>query len=862
MNAGRDREPENAPGASEDGRPAALHDLRHGLIPEVFALRPRDTQERRRVALMLRQVLLVLISTAAILCLVYGLFLSRGRVFHLGLLSVGVLGAMYLCARGRLLGIAALGTNAYLLWLSLYGIATGEGIHDTAIMLFPILFLIATLSLPLAIYVLFAAIATGGVIVVGISEIKGWLRTDLTGVADPADVVLLPLLLVAAAVLVRFLTQRLLASMARSRDSEEALRQSEEKHRLFLENFDGIAYQVSHLTFRPFFFYGKVKQITGYEPEEFLARRVAWSDLIHPEDMPRVREESEQLRDVPGYVADNEYRIVARDGQVRWVRDLGRAIRTPDGATEFVQGAVYDITARKEAEEALRESEARFRAVFERAPLAIVLTRGRRLVAGNPAFCSIFGYEPTEIAGLSVEDITHPADVARSHDAIDRMDRGAVDVVTLEKRYLRKGGETFWGSTVATLVTGDSGGELYGLGLIADITARKEAEAERERLEQQLRQAQKMEAVGRLAGGVAHDFNNMLTAILGNAELALKRVDASGPLHEDLNEICKAAGRSADLTRQLLAFARKQMVAPRVLDLNETVSGMLKMLRRLIGEDVELAWSPGEGVWPVRIDPSQVDQILANLCLNARDAVDAGGQISIETSNLHLGEDDCVGVPDAAPGEYVVLSVSDNGRGMDTETLENLFEPFFTTKAVGEGTGLGLATVYGIVRQNGGFIRVYSELGSGATFHIHLPRSAAATAHAEAAPRHDLAAGGGRTVLLVEDEPSVLALGKAVLQDLGYEVLTAATPEEAIDLAERHDDIDLLLTDVVMPGMNGRELSERLMRRHSGLQRVFMSGYTADVIAHHGVLDERVHFIQKPFTRRTLAAKLREALGE
>ncbi|MBS3822099.1 MAG: response regulator, partial [Phycisphaerae bacterium] len=409
---------------------------------------------------------------------------------------------------------------------------------------------------------------------------------------------------------------------------------------------------------------------------------------------------------------------------------------------------------------------------------------------------------------------------------------------------------------------GDSGGELYGLGLIADITARKEAEAERERLEQQLRQAQKMEAVGRLAGGVAHDFNNMLTAILGNAELALKRVDASGPLHEDLNEICKAAGRSADLTRQLLAFARKQMVAPRVLDLNETVSGMLKMLRRLIGEDVELAWSPGEGVWPVRIDPSQVDQILANLCLNARDAVDAGGQISIETSNVHLGEDDCVGVPDAAPGEYVVLSVSDNGRGMDTETLENLFEPFFTTKAVGEGTGLGLATVYGIVRQNGGFIRVYSELGSGATFHIHLPRSAAAPAHAEAAPRHDLAAGGGRTVLLVEDEPSVLALGKAVLQDLGYEVLTAATPEEAIDLAERHDDIDLLLTDVVMPGMNGRELSERLMRRHSGLRRVFMSGYTADVIAHHGVLDERVHFIQKPFTRRTLAAKLREALGE
>ncbi len=387
-------------------------------------------------------------------------------------------------------------------------------------------------------------------------------------------------------------------------------------------------------------------------------------------------------------------------------------------------------------------------------------------------------------------------------------------------------------------------------------------EAERRNLESQLNHAQKIEAVGRLAGGVAHDYNNMLSVISGYAELALSRTGADDPLREDLRQIVEAARRSADITRQLLAFARKQTIRPEVLDLNATVEGMLRMLRRLIGEDIDLVWQPGFELWPVKLDPSQLDQILANLCVNARDAIDGVGKITIETANVDIDEEYCRDHAGFRAGAYVLLAVSDDGHGMDEETVANAFEPFFTTKGVGRGTGLGLSTVFGIVKQNDGFVNVYSELGHGTSMKVYLPRHVGD--HGAAVDRRQPApapASGGETVLVVEDEPLVLKLVATMLERLGYAVLPAASPSEAIALAESNAEmIHLLITDVVMPEMTGRELAGRLLALHPGLEALFMSGYTANVIAHRGILDEGVHFIQKPFSHSDLAAKVRQML--
>jgi len=394
-----------------------------------------------------------------------------------------------------------------------------------------------------------------------------------------------------------------------------------------------------------------------------------------------------------------------------------------------------------------------------------------------------------------------------------------------------------------------------------DITERKRAEEERVKLQDQLFQSQKMESVGRLAGGVAHDFNNMLGVILGHVELAMDQVDPFQPLHADLREIHIASERSADLTRQLLAFARKQTVSPQVLDINGTVAGMVKMLLRIIGEDIHLSWLPFADAWPVKVDPLQIDQILANLCVNARDAIAGVGKITIETGNMTFDEAYCADHAGFVPGEYVLLAVSDNGCGMDKEIFGKLFEPFFTTKEPGKGTGLGLATVYGIVKQSNGFVNVYSEPDQGTTFKIYLPRHIGKADQGRTEILPESVSMGQETVMVVEDEPAILNLSKRILQKQGYQVLVAGTPDEAIRLAEeRIGEIHLLMTDIIMPEMNGRELAKRILSLRPNLKRLFMSGYTADVIAHHGVLDEGVYFIQKPFSRKDLAAKVREAL--
>jgi nitrogen-specific signal transduction histidine kinase/CheY-like chemotaxis protein len=397
---------------------------------------------------------------------------------------------------------------------------------------------------------------------------------------------------------------------------------------------------------------------------------------------------------------------------------------------------------------------------------------------------------------------------------------------------------------------------------ILDNSERKRSAEERAKLEAQLQQAQKMESIGRLAGGVAHDFNNMLGVILGHTELALEQVNRTHPLHADLTEIQQAAKRSADLTRQLLAFARRQTIVPRVLDLNETVGGMLTLLRRLIGENIELRWRPGADLWSVELDPSQIDQILTNLCVNAKDAITEFGTIIVETSNRTIDATGSAGHEGAVPGDYVQLTVRDDGCGMDEETLGHIFEPFFTTKGVGEGTGLGLATVYGAVRQNHGFAEVTSAPEKGTTFTVFLPRHEGKTElgpiEGEAMPDSR----GRETVLLVEDEAAILRLTERMLRRQGYIVLAASTPREAIRLAgDRLGQIDLLLTDVVMPEMNGRDLAKTLLSSYPGLKCVYTSGYTADVIARDGVLDAGALFLQKPFSMKDLAAKVREALG-
>ena len=482
----------------------------------------------------------------------------------------------------------------------------------------------------------------------------------------------------------------------------------------------------------------------------------------------------------------------------------------------------------------------------------------------------LFGLQPQhpEITHELFRSLVHPEDLAALNAAYADSLREGSEAYELEHRLVRKDtGEVRFVHEKCLHVRDASGQVVRSIGMVQDITERKRAEQEKARLEARLQQAQKMESVGRLAGGVAHDFNNMLTAILGNVSIALEQVAPAELLHADLEEIRTAAERAADLTRQLLAFARVQTVAPKVLNLNQTVGGMVKMLQRMIGEDIQLSWKPHAELWPVSVDPSQIDQILANLCVNARDSIADVGKVTIETRNSTLDENACAAHPGALPGEYVQLTVSDDGCGMDRETQDHIFEPFFTTKVMGKGTGLGLATVHGAVQQNEGFISVQSESGQGTIFRIFLPRHvgppseapalAAPTVPTLAAP----VAGALETILVVEDEPSILRLTKRTLVARGYAVLGASGPGEALRVASEHPGtLHLLLTDVVMPEMNGRVLADTLLPLRPQMKLLFMSGFTADVIASRGVLDEGVAFLHKPFSTQNLLAKVRSVL--
>ncbi len=562
---------------------------------------------------------------------------------------------------------------------------------------------------------------------------------------------------------------------------------------------------------------------------------------------------------------------VELNGRPAWFSNVLQPVRDRQGRIEAVQGIVRDITRLKSAEEALRENEDRLRqavhianiGIFEHDHIGGTLHRSaeHREIFGlydetisDRIFLEADGQPPAFLASV------HPDDRESLWTAMKRGLQPATGMLDVEFRYLHPTRGIRWLALRAqTFFEGDGEARrpVRTIGASRDITERKRVLEEREHLLHQLSQAQKMESIGRLAGGVAHDFNNMLTVINGNLELVLDEVGPDRPLHATLTEIRDAGRRSADLTRQLLGFARQQLTAPRVLNLNVSIGRSITMLRRLLREDVRLKWGPAGDLWLVRIDPGQIDQILVNLTVNARDAIDGVGEIAIRTSNTILDAEYCAPRPWAAAGEYVVVEVADDGRGMDEATQARVFEPFFTTKAVGQGTGLGLAMVYGIVKQNGGLIDVESTPGEGTAFRMFLPRFVDDSAAAQAGRPVPAPETGNETILVVEDQPMVLRLTMRMLQSLGYTVLSAGTPEEAIRIAdERAGSIQLVVTDMVMPRMNGRDLTAYLRSRHPHLKYLFVSGY-AGPLAPRGA---DVHFLPKPFSQASLATKVREAL--
>jgi len=520
----------------------------------------------------------------------------------------------------------------------------------------------------------------------------------------------------------------------------------------------------------------------------------------------------------------------------------------------LLMDGMWKILKTKRAEKALQHEKERFHNLIHNAPFAmLMLDKNGIFNYANPKFTEIFGYDLQDVPdGKKWFELAYPDPAYRKK------------VVTAWIEDLKAYGPGEKRPRIYEVTCKDSSRKIInfipvrletGENLIAceDIT-------QRITLEDQLRQAQKMESVGRLAGGVAHDFNNMLQAIMGYAELALLKISRGASADENLIQIKQAAQRSADLVRQLLAFARRQTVSPKVLNLNETMAGMIKILQRLIGEEIELMWKPVTDPCPVKIDPAQIDQILANLLVNARDSISGAGTVIIETGNAVLDEVYCRVKPGFIPGEYALLAVSDTGSGMDKETASHIFEPFFTTKEIGKGTGLGLSTVYGIVKQNCGFINVYSEPGYGTTFKIYLP-CCQGQADKQDAVQEQTTPGGTETVLVVEDEKMLLKFVGSVLEEQGYKVLAAGTPADALTMARDYNSpIHLLITDVVMPGMNGRELKEALSPLYPDIKTLYMSGYTANVIAHRGMIDEGTAFLQKPFSINALAVKVRQVI--
>ncbi|MHB1243189.1 MAG: hybrid sensor histidine kinase/response regulator [Gaiellaceae bacterium] len=585
----------------------------------------------------------------------------------------------------------------------------------------------------------------------------------------------------------------------------------------------------------------------GWSREEFLELTIA--DIRVPEEVERLHTLLASEPDARGLRNAGLWRHRRKDGS-----ELDVEIRSHDHVFEGREARVVtslDVTERLAAEQALRLSEERYRELFENASdLISTVDLEGRLTDVNEAFVRTVGYRREELIGKPLDELVPPEGREQLREARAHKLGGAKTTI-YEHELLTRSGERIQVEVASRLIERD--GAVVGTEAICrNIT-------ERRRLEEELRQAQRLEAIGRLAGGVAHDFNNLLTVIAGYTETLLigKRIEDE----LELEQIAAAARRATVLTRQLLAFSRRQVLQPRVIDLNEVVEGVAPMLTRLIGEDVELHTHLAEGLDPVRADPSQLEQVLVNLTVNARDAMPNGGRLSITTANVELDEEHVARHGEASSGPHVLLSVGDTGSGMDAETLAHVFEPFFTTKAVGSGTGLGLATVYGIVKQSGGSVWVYSEPGQGATVKVYLPRSEARELEEAVRPAAPAGTGGSETILLAEDEASLRRLTARMLETRGYAVIAAETAAEALRIAaEPGREIDLLLTDLIMPELSGGDLAKQVRAAVPGVRVLFMSGYAADVVTTKGALEPGAPFLEKPFGASDLAAKVRETL--
>jgi two-component system, cell cycle sensor histidine kinase and response regulator CckA len=595
------------------------------------------------------------------------------------------------------------------------------------------------------------------------------------------------------------------------------------------------------------------ERLFGYAAAEMVGRPIL--DLVPPDQHAESRRVMEHVRD-GGRVAPYEALRVRKDGRLVPVLVNPWPVRDPAGAFVALAAIYTDLSDR-------RRSEARLRAVVSTMSDGLVVADpAGNLLDWNPAALGMHGFASVEEVRRHLSEfqrtfvLTPPGGPPLPLDQwpMSRVLRGeTLTDLELHVRRLDVARDVVI-SYSGSPVRGPDGQVELAVLTLHDVTARR-------RLEEQYRQAQKMEAVGRLAGGVAHDFNNLLTVINGYSDLLIDALPPGDPTRNLLDEIRKAGERSAGLTRQLLAFSRKAVVAPRVLDLNALVVDLEGMLRRLVGEDVSLAVRTHPRLGVVRADAGQLEQVLMNLVVNARDAMPRGGRLTIETRNAELGEDYARAHAGVRPGKYVMLAVSDTGHGIPPDVLPHLFEPFFTTKEPGRGTGLGLATVHGIVQQAGGHVGVYSEVGAGTTFKVYLPRLTDPAVGGVPASAVRAPVGGTETVLLVEDEGGVRALSRHILRTAGYTVLEASDGAEAVRVARGHPGpIDLLVTDVVLPGLSGRELAERLAAIRPRMEVLYLSGYTDDAVVRHGVLEEHVHFLQKPFTPAALTHKVREAL--
>ncbi|MCH6554676.1 MAG: PAS domain S-box protein [Acidobacteria bacterium] len=631
--------------------------------------------------------------------------------------------------------------------------------------------------------------------------------------------------------------------------AEEALRESEERFRSMFEA-TAIGVAVADMNGHLVESNRRLQEMLGYSGEEL--HRMVFTEFTHPEDASADMELYKELITGKRDHYQMEKRYIRKVDRVVWVRLTVSLMRGAGNEPHFAIGMVEDITERKRAEEALRQSEAEYRSLIQGAAYGIYrsTTEGKFLDV-NPALVAMLGYDSEAellAANLATEIYRDPGERARivaRH--LERWDG-------LEVEWKRKDGTPITVRLSGRVVRGTQSELAYFEGIAENIT-------EQRLLEAQLRQAQKMEAVGRLAGGVAHDFNNLLMVMRGYTELLLGRLSANDPLRRNAEEIQKAADRATSLTQQLLAFSRKQVMQPKVFDLNAVVSDTEKMLRRLIGEDIELATILGAELSRVKADPGQIEQVILNLAVNARDAMPQGGKLVLETANVELTQAFARQHPGVTPGPHVMLAMSDTGVGMDAETQARIFEPFFTTKEKGKGTGLGLATVYGIVKQSGGYIWVYSEAGQGTTFEIYLPRVEDAVTADQEEQVASQSPSGSETVLVVEDEAPVRKLAREFLENSGYTVLEAEDPVEAIKLSDRHQGpIHLMVTDAVMPKMSGHELAQQMASVRPEMKVLYVSGYTDDALGQYGVLTQDSFFLQKPFSLDTLARKMRTLL--